>query len=317
MPHAIPAAGTVPWRIRDDELEVALVHRPRYHDWSWPKGKVDPDEDWPVTACRETREETGLRARLGIPLPEASYMVMSRTGTPDHKRVRYWAATVVGKPSPLAHEVDEVAWLSVADAHSRLDYSRDRDQLLAVAQAHRSGWLDTRPLAIVRHAKAISRSDYAGTDDQRRPLDGRGRTRARSLALLLTAYGITALVSSPSLRCSDTLAPYAAAARLAVRTKGGLSEEGHAARPAKAAKHTLAALEGDRPVALCSHGPVLPAMLAALADRVDPALPRAGDVEALLLEAAQDHMTKGEALVCHVVGRGARARIVAAERHLP
>ena len=83
MPSAIPAAGTIPWRIRRGELQVALIHRPRYRDWSWPKGKVDPGEDWPVTAVRETREETGLQARLGIPLPDATYTVMSRTGTPD------------------------------------------------------------------------------------------------------------------------------------------------------------------------------------------------------------------------------------------
>ena len=96
MPSAIPAAGTIPWRLRDGRLEVALVHRPRYGDWSWPKGKVDPGEEWPVAAVRETREETGLTAHLGIPLPDATYTVMSRTGTPDEKRVRYWAATVTG-----------------------------------------------------------------------------------------------------------------------------------------------------------------------------------------------------------------------------
>ena len=68
----IPAAGTVPWRLRDGTLEVALVHRPRYDDWSWAKGKLDADEDWAVAAVRETDEETGLLVRLGPPLPEAA-----------------------------------------------------------------------------------------------------------------------------------------------------------------------------------------------------------------------------------------------------
>ena len=317
MPSAIPAAGTVPWRVRDGELQVALVHRPRYGDWSWPKGKVDPGEDWPVTAIRETREETGLSARLGIPLPDATYVVMSRTGTPDEKRVRYWAATVRGRAGKLAHEVDEVAWVNVPEANSRLDYSRDRDQLQAVTQAHRNGWLDTHVVAVVRHAKALARADYSGSDDQQRPLDAKGRARSAALSPVLAAYGITHLVSSPSLRCTETLAPYAAAARLRIRAKSGLSEEGHESAPAKAAAHTVKAFESGRPSALCSHGPVLPAILEVLIGRVDASLPRAQDVTALLEEAAQDHLVKGEALVCHVIGVGADARIVAAERHLP
>ena len=81
MPSAIPAAGTIPWRLRDGRLEVALVHRPRYGDWSWPKGKVDPGEEWPVAAVRETREETGLTAHLGIPLPDATYTSWARLKT--------------------------------------------------------------------------------------------------------------------------------------------------------------------------------------------------------------------------------------------
>ena len=89
MPSTIPAAGTLPWRVRDGHLEVALIHRPRYRDWSWPKGKLDPGEDWPVAAARETQEETGLRERLGNPLPEADYMVMAKDGTPAPKEVRY------------------------------------------------------------------------------------------------------------------------------------------------------------------------------------------------------------------------------------
>jgi 8-oxo-dGTP pyrophosphatase MutT (NUDIX family) len=317
MPSAIPAAGTIPWRIRHGELQVALIHRPRYRDWSWPKGKVDPGEDWPVTAVRETREETGLQARLGIPLPDATYTVMSRTGAPDEKRVRYWAATVTGRPARLAHEVDEVAWLPVDVAHDRLDYARDRDQLLAVTQAHQNGWLDTWPLVVVRHAKAVARSDFSGSDDQLRPLDARGRARSAALSPVLAAYGITRLVSSPSLRCVDTLAPYAAAARLRVRTKGGLSEEGYAVEPHKAARHTVRLLARGEPAAVCSHGPVLPDMMATLAARVDRSLPRHDHVVELLEQAAEDRLVKGEALVCHVVGVGANARIIAAERHLP
>ena len=106
-----------------------MVHRPKYDDWSWAKGKLDPGEEYPVAATRETAEETGLDVHLGMPLPPASYTVLDRTGVPATKQVRYWAAEVVGGQGRLVNEIDEVAWLDVLTAHDRLDYARDRDQL--------------------------------------------------------------------------------------------------------------------------------------------------------------------------------------------
>ena len=119
------------------------------------------------------------------------------------------------------------------------------------------------------------------------------------------------------MRCADTLAPYAAAARLRVRPKEGLSEEGFATRPEAASRQVARLLERGNPAAICSHGPVLPGILTTLATRVTPDLIGRDEVVALLEEAAADKMVKGEALVCHVVGTGAQAGIVAAERHLP
>lgn len=307
----VAASGTVPWRRRRGRLEVALVHRPRYDDWSWAKGKLDRGETWAGAAVRETHEETGLTVRLGRPLPTATYTLVGGSGHPAEKVVRYWAAEVVGGDGHLLNEIDEVAWLDVETAHDRLDYTRDRDQLRAVVRADQAGTLRTWPLAIIRHAEARARGSWK-RDDRLRPLDARGRARARHLVPLLGAYGLTRVVSSPSLRCTQTVDPYAASAGLKVRLKTGLSEEGYAANPAKALHHLDRLLDRATPAAVCSHGPVLPDLLGALGDRLDRGSPDAGT---LLKEAAADGMGKGEVVVAHLVGTGGEARVVAVERH--
>jgi 8-oxo-dGTP pyrophosphatase MutT (NUDIX family) len=311
----IPAAGTLPWRVREGSLEVALVHRPRYDDWSWAKGKLDPGEEWVVAAVRETDEETGLRVVVGVPLPESRYTLLGRDGTPDDKVVRYWAARVVGGRGRLVNEIDEVAWLDPKSAHDRLDYARDRDQLLAVVRWHQAGVLDTWPLVLVRHAHAVARSEWSGAPDTSRPLDRRGRERARALVPLLDAYRPVRLVCSSSDRCVETVEPYAASVGRRLRLRDGLSEEGHADDPTKAPRHLARLLEQGRPALLCSHGPVLPPILDDLLNRVhpdgDPATPDR------LAAARAEGLDKGEALVCHLVGTGGDARVVAVERHRP
>ncbi|MFC7491115.1 MULTISPECIES: NUDIX hydrolase [unclassified Knoellia] len=300
--------------MRDGVLEVALVHRPRYDDWSWPKGKLDTGEDWIVAAARETLEETGLTVRLGRPLPEAHYLLLTKAGVPGDKIVRYWASTVTGGHGRLENEIDAVEWLDVTEANVRLDYAHDREQLRALVRAHTEAALDTWPLAVVRHAKALGRSDWKG-DDRQRPLEARGRERADALIPVLAAYGISRILTSPSLRCVDTISPYAVWAGIAPRPKKGLSEEGHEADPDKAEQHVERALERGEPTALCSHGPVMGSVL----DAISPRLELVGDGSVEMLERfveARDHnLDKGEALVCHVAGAGADARVVALERH--
>src|SRR6201991_4159088 len=122
------AAGAVLWRSERDAasdvadptdaaLEIAIIHRPRYDDWSLPKGKVDPGETEPVTAVREVAEETGYQSHLGRRLTAVSYPIEEGI-----KKVRYWAArTVGGEFSPNA-EVDELKWLPVVEALRELGY---------------------------------------------------------------------------------------------------------------------------------------------------------------------------------------------------
>jgi 8-oxo-dGTP pyrophosphatase MutT (NUDIX family)/phosphohistidine phosphatase SixA len=307
----IPAAGALPWRRRRGALQVALVHRPRYGDWAWAKGKLEPAEQWPVAAVREVFEETGFHVRLGRTLPTSEYTVGDQAGQPMTKECRYWAAEVVGGDGTLVNEIDEVAWLDVSEASARLSYARDHDQLRALVRADSAGTLTTWPLVIVRHAKARSRSTWPEADPLR-PLNPRGRERAQALVPILAAYGVTRVVTSPSVRCLDTVLPYAVAAGQQPRLKAGLSEEGFAEQPDRAAYHLTKLLERGNAAVVCSHGPVLPVLLEALAEIADSAESAA---KATLSEAAQSGMGKGEAWVAHLVGTGDQARVVEVERY--
>ena len=311
----VAAAGALPWRRRHEQLQVALVHRTRYDDWSWAKGKLDPAEEWPVAAVREVFEETGLHVRLGRPLPSSEYIVLDHTGQPATKEVRYWSAEVVGGDGTLVNEIDEVAWLEFEAATVRLTYARYLDQLRALVWADHAGTLATWPLVIVRHAHAESRSTWSDPDPLR-PLDARGRERAQALVPVLTAYGVTRVVTSPSVRCLDTVLPYAVATGLGTRLKAGLSEEGFAERPERATHHLTRLLERGEAAVVCSHGPVLPVLFEQLAGIADPG-ESCGESGAKLTlsEAARRGLGKGEALVAHLVGTGSEARVVDVERY--
>lgn len=303
-PELVAAAGALPWRTRDGRLQVALIHRPTYDDWSWPKGKLDPGEEWQVAAVREVWEETGLRVRLGVPLPDSEYKV---AGASHRKRVRYWAAEITGGSGKLQHEVDAVAWLTPEAARKRLSYDRDREQLDALVKAHRNKALDVRPFAVVRHGKALPRRKW-DKDDWLRPLEPRGYREAFGLVDVLGAYGIARLLSSSATRCAETLRPYAKAAKLPLDTTYALSEEGFEKRPKKAVAAMRKHMNGARPGAICSHGPVLPDLLSALAgDARKPG-------RAVLKDAAKNNLEKGEVLIAQLDRRG---HIVAVERIPP
>jgi len=124
----VRAAGGVPVRDGGDGLEVLVVHRPQYDDWSFPKGKCDPGEPDEACALREVEEETGLVCELEQELASTSYR--DTKGRP--KVVRYWRLRVVGGALHFAHEVDAARWVSSAEAEALLSYSRDLDVLRAI-----------------------------------------------------------------------------------------------------------------------------------------------------------------------------------------
>lgn len=253
------AAGAVLWRPdeRSGTPEIAIIHRPRYDDWSLPKGKVDPGETEPVTAVREIEEETGFRSHLGRRLPTVAYPVDS-----GMKKVRYWAARCVSGEFAPNHEVDELKWLPPKQAMSELVYPQDRKVLRRFLKQP----ADTKTVLIVRHGTAGSRSRYRG-DDRKRPLDKRGRAQAESLVGQLLAFGAEELFAADRVRCHQTLGPLAEELGAVITDEPDLSEEAYA-HDRKAARQRILeiAATSNTPV-ICSQGKVIPDFIAWWCDR--------------------------------------------------
>lgn len=252
------AAGAVLWRPLGESsggaAEVAVVHRPRYDDWSLPKGKVDPGESEPVTAVREIHEETGYTARLGRRLAAVSYPIEQGT-----KRVRYWAARAVGGDFTPNSEVDKLVWLPVAEAMDRLQYPDDRKVLRRFAKLP----ADTATVLIVRHGTAGRKARYKG-DDIQRALDKRGRAQAESLVGQLLAFGATTVHAADRLRCHQTVEPLAQELEVSIDNEVTLTEEAYAADRKAARRRTLeiAAGPGGQTPVICSQGKVIPDLIA-------------------------------------------------------
>ena len=304
------AAGVLCWRRARDGLEVLLVHRPRYDDWSWPKGKAHDGEPLPQTAVREAAEETGLAVALGRPLGEVRYRLPSGR----RKLVTYWAATPRTRGAgsgPLApDEVDGLAWLPVAEARALLTRETDRDPLDRLEAHEQAGVLDTVPVLVLRHGTSRPRDSW-GRADADRPLVSAGRRQARGLVELLAAWSPERIVSSPWRRCLETVAPFAGAAGVDVRTKNSLSEAGARRSPRRTRRQVERLLEGGRPVLLCTHRPVLAEVFDVVRGACEPTV-------AACVPGKDPYLAPGEVLVAHVaLATTVRARVVAVERHQP
>ncbi|WP_328988694.1 NUDIX hydrolase [Kribbella sp. NBC_01245] len=256
------AAGGVVWREVDGQREVLLVHRPRYDDWSLPKGKLDGGEHVLVAARREIQEETGQLVTLGPSLGIQRYDVR-KNGSTAPKLVHYWSASPCGKPQPFVpnDEIDELEWLPVPKARKRLSYPRDMEILDALADA-----LPVESsVVVIRHTSAVKRKEWDGKD-QDRPLTAEGAQAAQDLIGVLGALGVNRIITSDAERCRATIAPYAAEADLTIHEHPEISERGYGKDP-----DALTDLRGWKPgkvTVICSHRPVLPALSRALDLRV-------------------------------------------------
>jgi 8-oxo-(d)GTP phosphatase len=301
----IYAAGAVCWREEKRDLLVALVHRVKYEDWTFPKGKVDPGETLAETAVREIKEETGLKIKLGVPLSTMTYAIdKSKT-----KVVHYWAARVSEKAVADSKfkpndEISEVVWLTVEKAFSRLSYQQDRDLLQGVVDLRKNGMLKTKPLIILRHAAATPRADYVG-EDGKRPLLPDGKKQAKQLISLLSAYGPKRVFTSPWRRCRDTISPYAKSHRYKLIERGELSEVGNSKGPKRTAKVAKQLFTDARSSVLCTHRPALPTITEVLANFAEPELKK------LILEAKA--LKPAEFVVLHLTTSGKKPRLVAVE----
>ena len=248
------AAGAVVFR---PGREVLLVHRPRYDDWSFPKGKLDPGEHLTACAVREVEEETGLRVRLGPPLALQRYPVAGDR----HKVVSYWVGRAVDDDDVSGYqpndEIDRVEWVPYELAKRRLTYPHDRETLEA-AKALRKR---TRPVVVLRHGHACPRKQWTG-DDRRRPLHADGRQQAQALVATLAAYDASRIVSSSSTRCVQTVEPYAAASGWPVERTRALTEEDATVGSVLDLVDELV-VERENAV-VCTHRPVLPTVFDAL-----------------------------------------------------
>lgn len=300
---------------------MLLVHRPRYDDWSIPKGKLNNGEDLQAAAVREVEEETGIPILLGQPLGRVSY----RNGDGRRKTTHYWAGrplsinTKVYKARPKVtpakeSEIDEVRWVPARLAFQMLTQEADRDLLGKLIDQHADDKLNTWTLLVARHTRAMKRSAWKSGkgSEATRPLTPIGAKHAKELIPLFAAYGVTRVISSPWERCVATVRPYAKALRTEIEMHEELTEAAHEQKPKPVYRLIdLLLRRNESPVAVCAHRPTLPTIVEAFEDRAPHSIIKQ-------VPKTDPWLRTGEVLIAHVAQRrGRKATIVALEKVRP
>jgi 8-oxo-dGTP diphosphatase len=253
MSSPILAAGAVLWRKNEKKkIEVIIIHRPKYDDWTFPKGKAEIGEPLISCAYREVLEETNIESAFGPYLGEVEYLT-----TDGKKKVSFWAARVIKEKEFKANtEVDQLKWVEVSKVKELLTLNTDKkilEQFLKIDP-------DTKPLILLRHAKAITRDEWLGEDDDR-PLDSYGQNQAKRLLAIYQVFNLEQIHSSDAIRCYDTVSPIAKGLNLKLEVTDKLSEVTYKKDKEEAFDYAKDLMKLNESVLLCSHNPILPKML--------------------------------------------------------
>lgn len=246
------AAGGLLWRKGARGTEILLVHRPKYDDWAFPKGRLDPGESLLQCAIREVEEETGITARVGRKLPRVVYVKPSG----KHKKVAFWAMTAIAGSFTPNNEIDKVKWVPIAKAAKRLTYKADGR---LIKKLSRKWTEEPRRVLLVRHAHAGDRHRWDGEDDALRPLTAKGLRQAYDLSIALANFNIDRVASSPATRCIATVEDIASARGKKVAAEKHLWED----TPIRLAEE-LVVSAGRSTTMLCTHGPIMAGVLRSL-----------------------------------------------------
>ena len=260
MIATIQAAGAVVWRNNKDKTEVAIIHRPKYNDWSFPKGKLEIGESLIACAHREVFEETNIQTEFGPFLGDIEYL------TPDGKKqVSFWAAkAITDKDFSPNSEVDQLKWVEVKKVKELLSLETDKKILAQFIKLD----CDTKPFILLRHAKAITRDEWQGDDDDR-PLDSLGQNQAKRLLSIYQVYNIEQIHTSDAVRCYDTVNPMVKGLGIKLEVTGKLGENAYKKDKEKAFDYAKELIKEDARILLCSHNPILPKMLNRLTKKSD------------------------------------------------
>jgi len=303
------AAGAVCWRMVEGKPQVLVVYRAGHGDVSLPKGKVDPGETLPETAVREIREETGLAIVLGAPLGTVEYVLPNGRD----KVVYYWSAEVNDHDIALAKftpndEIASLEWLTLKDVRKKLSYEHDLDVIDRFAARLKAGNARTFAIIAVRHGKAVDPGTWDGPDSTR-PLLHRGAEQASGIAKGIAAYAPERIISSSAVRCQSTVAPLSELTGIRVKVTEAISQDAYEAGTSDVPAVIAKRLKRRVTSVLCSHGPVLPRIIAEVAARTET------EADAPLRRAAS--LSTGDFTVLHVSLKHPAAGLVAVETHSP
>ena len=282
MSEAISAAGVVVWRKHKDNFtEVAIIHRSKYDDWSFPKGKIEVGESLIACAHREVLEETNLQTEFGPHLGQVEYF------TPDGlKKVTYWSAKVIAeKPFRTNSEVDQLKWIPITKVIEVLTNETDKEIFDKFVKVK----FNSKPFILLRHAKAITRDEWQGEDDDR-PLSSSGQNQAMRLLSTYQVFNIDQIHSSDAVRCYDTVKSMAKGLDIKLEVSSKLSENTYKKDKEKAFDYVSELVKEDKSILICSHNPILPKMLNKLTKKSE-------------IEADEDKLSPADGWVIHRSGK--------------